>query len=73
MEFITYFVCAALIAYLIFLFLFYLIEIKLMEESFKDSITRSLLPNLLKEKIDKRIEFDKDILSKKEWEERASS
>lgn len=63
-------VCFSLIIYLILLFLFYLVEIVVMKEPFKDSITRLILPDFLKEKIDKRIELDKDILSKKEWEER---
>ena len=63
-------VCFSLIVYLILLFLFCLGEIVVMKEPFKDSITRLILPNFLKEKIDKKIEFDKDILSKKEWEEK---
>ena len=59
-----------LIVYLILFFIFYLGEIVVMKEPFKDSITRLILPNFLKEKIDKKIEFDKDILSKKEWKEK---
>ena len=54
-----------LIVYLILLFIFYLGEIVVMKEPFKDSITRLILPDFLKEKIDKRIELDKDILNKK--------
>lgn len=59
-----------LIVYLILLFIFYLGEIVVMKEPFKDSITRLILPDFLKEKIDKRIELDKDILNKKKWEEK---
>ena len=70
MEVIKGVVCTSLIVYLLLLFLFYLGEIVVMKEPFKDSITRLILPNFLKEKIDKKIEFDKDILSKKEWEEK---
>ena len=70
MEVIKGVVCFSLIVYLLLLFLFYLGEIVVMKEPFKDSITRLILPNFLKEKIDKKIEFDKDILSKKEWEEK---
>ena len=70
MEVIKGVVCTSLIVYLLLLFLFYLGEIVAMKEPFKDSITRLILPNFLKEKIDKKIEFDKDILSKKEWKKK---
>ena len=63
-------VIMGVVVYLILLFIFYLGEIVVMKEPFKDSITRLILPNFLKEKIDKKIEFDKDILSKKEWKEK---
>ena len=54
MQVIKGVVCFSLTVYLLFLLLFYLVELKLLNAPFDDSITRSILPNFLKEKIDKK-------------------